>query len=157
MVDLSDGMWNLAPKQLKTSFLYYCNAKRGRVVTYHEDFLTIKWHDTLFTLSCEITWQTINAISLLPEWLWPPNFTAGWQLMLKGSYSQRNITVSSRGLRRSRDKVKRLYFHYHSATKLMATKIGWMVTTKSHKALIMWSCEVMWQMKTVIFPPLKCL
>ena len=157
MVDLSDGMWNLVPKQLKASFLHYCNSKRGRVVNYYEGFLSIKWHDPLFMLSFEITGQTRNTISLVPEWLWPPNFAAGWQLALMGSKSQRNITVSSRGLARSRDKLKRLYLHYHSATKLMATKPGRIVTIKPHKALIMWSCKVTWQMKTVLFPPPKCL
>ena len=37
------------------------------VVTYHEGLMSIKWHDTLITWSCRITWHTKAIISPMPH------------------------------------------------------------------------------------------
>ena len=47
------------------------------VVTYSEGLQPIKSNNSLITWSCEISCQNKNFVSLLPEWLWPPNL-AGW-------------------------------------------------------------------------------
>ena len=51
--------------------------KLGRMLTDHKGLQPIKSHDPLITWSCEITWQ-IEIISLLLQYLWPPNLARRW-------------------------------------------------------------------------------
>ena len=47
--------------------------KLGRMVTYLDLLLPIKSNDHVFTWFCEITWQTKNIVSPLPQCLRPQN------------------------------------------------------------------------------------
>ena len=65
------------------------------------------------------------------------------------------------GFARSRDKLRLLYLHYHSA---IATKLGVLITyldgllpIKSLDPLIVWSCQITWQTKSIISPIPQCL
>ena len=58
--------------------------KLGRMITYFDGLLPITSHDTLISLSCEITWQTKTIIFPIPQCLWPPNLVGCW-LTLSGS------------------------------------------------------------------------
>ena len=85
--------------------------KLGRMVTYLELLLTIKLFNGLITWSCKVTWHTKTIISPLLECLWSPKL-AEWWLTLRG---KSHMILWSRGLLRSRDKLKLLYLQYHPA------------------------------------------
>ena len=65
------------------------------------------------------------------------------------------MTLKSRGLARSSDKLKSLHLHYYNAN---GTKLGRMMVwlelglpIKSHYYIITPSCEIMWQIKVIIY------
>ena len=87
--------------------------KIGRLVTNHERLLPITSHDTLIMWFFKITWETRTFISLLSQCLWPPNLAGLW-LTISGSRSKILLFFWSRGLTRSREKLKAVYPHYHS-------------------------------------------
>ena len=90
----------------KRLYVHYLMAtKLSSMVTYLDCILPIKPDDDIITWFCEITWQTKNIISLLPQWLWPQNL-AVWWLTLSNFYPKRHMTVWSSGLVRSCDKLK---------------------------------------------------
>ena len=89
--------------------------KISRMVTYLKGILTTKSCNALITWSGKFTWQTKTIISTLLEWLCPLNL-AKWWLILMGSCLESHMTLSSFDLARSRDKLKPLYLHYHSAS-----------------------------------------
>ena len=66
-----------------------------------------------------------------------------------------------RGLERSSDKLKPLYFHYHNA--YVTTKVGSIVTNFETllpmllETLVTWSCGIMLQTKTIVSVLLRCL
>ena len=103
----------------------------GGMVTCHEGLLTIKSHNVLIMWSCKVMWQTKIIISLLPEWLWPPNLIEWWHTL--------------------RHLKKKSYIH-------MNDNLTWWVTTyKLHQPLITWSCKITWKTKTIISPLQECL
>ena len=46
-------------------------SKRGRMTTYLDGLLHVKSLDPLITWHCEITCQTKNIISPIPQLIWP--------------------------------------------------------------------------------------
>ena len=70
---------------------------------------------------------------------------------LEGSYPLSDILLWSRGLARSHDKPKPLYFYYHSAYDHQTSNnddLPWrLLPIKWHLALITWSCQITWQLK----------
>ena len=97
---------------------YICTArvpmasKLGGMVTDLERPLTIKSFYTFTTWSCKVTWQ--RKIIIYNQ------STYGCKIgrmitYFVSSYLQSHITLWSRGLAISQDKLKPLYLHYHSA------------------------------------------
>ena len=60
----------------------------------------------------KMTWKK-PVIFPLPQCLWLPNL-AGWWIALSGFYTQYYSALYSRGLARSRDKLKTFYLYYQS-------------------------------------------
>ena len=65
-------------------------------------------HDPSVACSYVITWETKTIISPLSRCLWWANF-GGWWLATRGLHPQSSMTLSSRCLVRSQDKLKPLY------------------------------------------------
>ena len=110
--------------------------------------LPIKSHDSFIMWCCGMTWQTTNIISPLTN--------------LEGLQTIKSFNI----LIMSSCKINVINeHHYITTTKmLMAAKLGRMITyldgllpTMSHDPLIMHSCEITWQIKTVISQLLQCL
>ena len=107
--------------------------------------------------SCSSNTETI--ISSLSHCLLPPHL-AGWWLTMRGSHQYGRMTLWSRGLARSHDKIK-----YISVTSVpMAIKFGRRTTyiegllpMKLFDHLITWSYKITWQTKTIISPLPQCL
>ena len=101
-----------SPDKLKTLYLYYHNApmvtKHGRLLTYYEGLQPIKSHHMV--LQDHLKTRPI----IYPQGLWPSNL-AEWWLTLISFFPSSYSTLWSRGLARSRDKLKSLYIHYQSA------------------------------------------
>ena len=74
---------------------------------------THKVTKTINTWSCKVSWQSKTIISPLPQLLWLPNL-ADWWFTLRSSYQFIDMTFYSRGLVKSHDKLKTLYFRYHN-------------------------------------------
>ena len=76
----------------------------------------------------------------------------GWQLRLIDCYPSSHLTLWSRGFTKSRDKLRLLYIHLHSASGHQ-NLIGWQLTLRSsylqsHIALeFTSSCKITWQFK----------
>lgn len=66
--------------------------KYCRVLTYHDEFQPIKWHDSLIRWSFETMWQTKDIIFPLSECLYPPNLT-GLLLTLMDSCPESHETL----------------------------------------------------------------
>ena len=66
--------------------------------------------------------KTRIIISSLPQWLWLPNLTEWW-LILMDFHTLSYSTSRSRFLARSRDKLKS-YLHYHSAYGHQTLQVG---------------------------------
>ena len=66
--------------------------------------LPIKSWNPLIARSCKITWQTKTIISPLPWCLWPPDLAGVW-LTMRGSHPYIQMTIWSRGLMRSCEKL----------------------------------------------------
>lgn len=122
------------------------------MVTYLEGLLPLKPHDPLIRWSRNITSQTKTIIFAWPQCMWPPNL-AGWWLTSKDSFTLSLISSMSRGLARSRDKLKT--FNYEK----LNYKLGRVVTNneglqpiKSYDPSFMRSCEVTRHFKYVISP-----
>ena len=94
----------------------------GRMVTYLKGLLPIKSFNTLIT----------------------------WSAKLLGSYLWSHMTLWSRGLVISRKKLKSLYLHYHGTSGRLVINLQSLLTIKSYKILMMWSCKITWQTKTCI-------
>ena len=86
--------------------------KLGRMVTNVEVFLPKMLLDPLVTWSSDSMWQTKTF--LLPLWRWPPNFAEVW-LIMTTSHAYSLMTLWSRDLARSHDKLKSSYLYYHDA------------------------------------------
>ena len=62
----------------KRLYVHYLMAtKLSSMVTYLDSILPIKPDDDIITWFCEITWQTKNIISILPQCLWPQKWQGG--------------------------------------------------------------------------------
>ena len=113
----------------------------------------------MITGTCKIMWKTKTIISPLTRCLWPQNFV-GWWLNWRAP-NHKVIQCSNHMILQSCLTNKN---HYISTTRVpMATKLGRMVICldrllpiESHGLLIMWSCEITWQTKT-ISPLPQCL
>ena len=86
--------------------------KLGRMVTYLDGLLPIKSHDPMIRWSFELTWHTKIIMSPITNCLWLPNVAGLW-LNLRSSYPC-YLGLWSRGLARSRDKLKSQCLHYHN-------------------------------------------
>ena len=133
--------------------------KFGRVVTYHEGLPHIKSHDPLITWSAEIMWQTKIIMSPIPKCPWPQNLAGQW-LTLSRSCLKSHMVLDSRGLVRSRNKIK----HISTITMPTVTKFSSVISyheellfIESHDSLIMWSSKNKWPIKIIIFRLLLCL
>ena len=58
--------------------------KLDKMITYLDEFLSIKSQNCWIMWSCIITWPTKDVVSPPPQCLWSPN-VVGWWLTLKGS------------------------------------------------------------------------
>lgn len=72
-----------------------------------------KSYHALIKWSWKVTWQTKAVISTLTERQCSPDFV-GWGVALKDFYLESNMTISSRDLATSRDKLKPLRFYCRS-------------------------------------------
>ena len=86
--------------------------KLGRLVTYLDGLLSVKFYNTLVSLQDQ--WQTKTVISLLPQYLCPPNLAGCWHIK-KGIQSQSYMILQSRCFVRSCDKLNILYLHFHQS------------------------------------------
>ena len=114
LADLSESMWNIAPHPLKALYLdnfnAYCHRNcQGDILPQGAPI--IMSHGPLITWSYEIRWQTKTIKSPLPQCLWLPNLV-WWRLTFWGLLL---IKLLDPDLARSRNKLKPLYLHYHSA------------------------------------------
>ena len=102
------SMWNFAPQWLKhiSAAAMFMATKLVMVVTCLEMIPHLKSHELLITWSCKITWQTKINISSLPQCLWSPILSGLW-FTLRRSYLYSHMTLKSRGVARSYDKIKR--------------------------------------------------
>ena len=110
-------------------------------------------------VNCKITWQTKTIISPIPQRLHPPNLT-GWWLTIRNSRSESHKTLWPCDIPRSRGNLKSLYLRYHSAhdnQTYLDGELPWGVSNQSYNTFIMWSCKVMRQTKTIIYPLSECL
>ena len=87
-------------------------SKLGRMVTDLERPLIIKSFYTFTTWSCKVTWQ--RKIITYNQSTYDCKICRIITYFVS-SYLQSRITLWSRGLARSQDKLKPLYLHYHSA------------------------------------------
>ena len=117
-------------------------------------------HDSLITWSCQITWQTENTISSLPEWLWPPNLAERWltlrvtlhKVTRPFDYMVLQCHVTNKN-------------HYISTTTVSTTiTLGRVVTCfeglrsiKSRAFQVKWSCNMTRQTKTIVFSLPQCM
>ena len=102
--------------------------KLGRMVTYLECLPPIKVLIPLVTWSCKISWQTKTIIYPLPQCLWPPDLPVWW-LTLRGSYH-----IVTRPLIRLLDHVIIWKFYFSTFTRLVATKLGRVLTSANDLA-----------------------
>ena len=90
-----------------------------------------------------ITWQMKNVIFQLPWDLWLPHLTELWVLM-RGYYPSSHSTCWPRGHRRSHDKWKMFWIHFHVTCCYQTWQKGglWLgvkcPTTKPHIHSITW-------------------
>ena len=120
----------------------------GRIVTYLAEPLPIESHEPLITCSCKILRKAKTIISSLTQCLWPPNLT-GWWITLMDSCLWSPTTLWPRGLVRSRDNIKSLYLHYHSAYVHQTWQdddLLWLSFT--HKAKLPYNHLVLWEFVT---------
>ena len=87
----------------------------GKKVIYLDELQlqSLKSHDLSMTWSYELTRQSKTIISLLAHCLWPPNL-ASWWLAMRRFHPHCYSTIWSRGLTKSRDKLKSVYLNYHN-------------------------------------------
>ena len=75
--------------KLKPLYLHYNNIyghkARQDGYSHLDSLLPIKLYDHIITWFCEITWQTKNIVSPLPQCLWSQKL-AGWWLTLSDFY-----------------------------------------------------------------------
>ena len=121
--------------------------KLGKIVTYLERPPSIKWQEALITWSCKITWQTKTIISQLPK---KPIATKLGRMVLD------QMVLWWRDLLRLRDKLKPPYLQYHIAcghqTLWEGDLPGADPSIELRNPLVMWSCKIKWQTKTIISP-----
>ena len=104
--------------QTKNIYLHYhttivsMTIKLGRLVTYLDGLLSVKFYNTLVSLQDQ--WQTKTIISLLPQYLCPPNLAGCWHIK-RGIQSQSYMILQSRCFMRSCDKLNILYLHFHQS------------------------------------------
>ena len=134
--------------------------KLDSMVAHLDGLLPTKFHNTLTTWSCDITWQAKTIISPLSQCLWPQNLVECnlyWKAPThKVTWGPGHVVVQSHVTNKN---------HYISTTRVpMATKLGRMVAhldgllqIKKHEPLITWSCEITWQAKTNVSPLSHCL
>ena len=74
---------------------------------------------------------------------------------------RRHVFLESRGLAKSREKLKLLYLHHYVP---IITKLDWMVTQldrllskKLHDHVFTYSCKTTWQTKITTYPLSKCM
>ena len=106
---------------------------------------THKVTKTINTWSCKVSWQSKTIISPLPQLLWLPNL-ADWWFTLRSSYQFIDMTFYSRGLVKSRGKLKTLYLCYHKLGKVL-TNHEELSFKKFHDPSTTWFCEVTGQIK----------
>ena len=94
---------------------------------------------------------TKNIMSPLPKCLWPTNLTEWWHTM-KSSHPENYMSLWSRGLARSHDKLN-MTIRVAIVTKLcrVITYLDRLLSIKSHECFILWFFEIMWQTKTLVF------
>ena len=86
----------------------------------------------------EVTWQIKSLISSFPQGLWQMKLTEQW-LTIRESHPWCHVTLWSRGLERSRNKLKAYYIN--SFTKPMITKLGGHLWWEKFSYNIMWLCD----------------
>ena len=95
---------------------FYCDSNmcaRPKSDYHHEMLCTLEIKSIGgFTQACGISKNTENILSPLSQWLWQPNST-GWWFTMRGYHKWSHMTISSRGLRKSCDKLK-TYLHYYN-------------------------------------------
>ena len=111
------------------------------------------WHGLV------ITWLTDTVISLLTWCLWLLNL-AGWQVIMMESSLYSHMALWSHCFTRSCYKLKP-YLHYQNAFGPKRGRkmiyLEQILTIKSHGHIIMWSCEITWDTKIIIYPLPQCL
>ena len=113
------------------------------MVTYLEWLLTIKWHNTLFTWACNVTWQTNHYISSTRV----PMATKRDRMV---TYFERLLTIKSfYALITWSCKVTWQKIFISITRVPMANKLGRIMTLLdgllpiiTHDPLIMWPCEI---------------
>ena len=105
-------LWSRGCARSRDKLIHYISnttismaTKLGRMVTYFDYLLLIKSNDHIITRFCETTWQTKNMVSPIPQCLWQQNM-ARWWLTSSDFYPQSHMTIPSRGVVKSRDKLK---------------------------------------------------
>ena len=118
-------------------------AKLDKVEVYSNGPPSIESFDTLITRDQVITWQMKNVISQLPWDLWLPHLTEWW-VLTRGYYPSSDSTCWPRGHRRSHDKWKMFWIHFHVTCCYQTWQKGglWLgvtcPTTKPHIHSITW-------------------
>ena len=129
--------------KLETICLYYCN-------TYGHQ--TWQGDDIWRRASTHIVKNFISPKSI-DQWL--PNM-AKWWLSVRVFHPAIHITLPICAHERSHDNLKTLYPHYHNAYShktYLGGDILQLVAINSHDPSMRLSCEITWQVKYIISPP----
>ena len=86
-----------------------------RMEMYSKEFSSIKSPDPLVSWSCEVTWNILDVVSLLPQGLWTLNLVKWW-FNLRNLSPFIHTTLWTSGRVRSCDELKRFYINYRNTS-----------------------------------------
>ena len=139
-------------------FLFFCLRRvwpiSNLVTWYVVCFQTISFRQSKWNLSIYLL-----KTSPIPSFPWPPNLV-GWWLNRRCCYRQSHMTLWSRNLTRSHDKLKTTSASECQWTPKLDRMVNYLEGLPHIQLLdsfVTWSCEIPWQTKTILSPVLQCL